>query len=247
MTVKISESISPSEVSDYKEKLCNLFLYKDDVLSEEERAELLLLIGCSKNNFQEKIKALFKKFGNLNNILTAPLDELCSVDGISENTAAVFKVVAACAKRSAMEAVKTKKSSVLENWDLFLDYCRQDMAYNDIEEFKMFLLDENLRYFADKTLSKGTINRTVAHPREIIKTALKHNAKNIILAHNHPSGNCKPSDADVMLTHDICSVAESVGITVFDHLIITNNNIFSFRNEGYLNRFFKKPDSKNSK
>ena len=234
-------------VMESKEKLINRFLYSDDVLSEEEQTELLLLIGCAKNNFQEMEKALLKKFGNLNNILTSSLEDLCAVDGISENAAAVFKVVSACAKRSAMEAVKTKQISILENWDLFLDYCRQDMAYNDIEEFKMFLLDENMRYFADKTLSKGTVNRTVAHPREIIKTALKCNAKNIILAHNHPSGNCKPSDADVILTQDICSVAENAGLSVFDHLIITSGNIFSFRNEGYLNRFLKKTDNKTSK
>ena len=113
------------------------------------------------------------------------------------------------------------------------------MAYSEIEEFRVFYLDEDMRCFENKTMSKGSINCTVAHPREIIKTALKLKAKNLILAHNHPSGDSHPSDEDVTLTSDIYYATLDAGINIFDHLIVTSNDIFSFRNEGYLDRFKK--------
>lgn len=221
-----------------KEKLINRFLYdSEDILSEKELAEMLLLIGFPKDNLDECVNRLFIKFGNLNNILTASLDELCSVEGVTENMATAFKVITSCTNRAAKETIKTKKISIIENWDLFLDYCRQDLAYNDIEVFKMFLLDEKMRCFDVKTISKGTINRTVAHPREVIKTAFNNKAKSLILAHNHPSGDYNPSPEDITLTYDLFCAAQDAGINIFDHLIITKNKIFSFRNSAYLERF----------
>lgn len=224
-----------------KEALINNFLHDEEcILNEYELVELLLLINSANDNISENVKTVFAKFDNLSKLLNASFDDLCKIENFSKNNAAAVKIVAACARRAAEEALKFNQNSILDDWDLFLDFCRQDMAYGEVEELKIFLLDENMHYLANKTISKGTINQTVAHPREIIKIALRYNAKNIILAHNHPSGDCKPSEADIILTSDICSAALNSNIRVFDHLIITNERIFSFRNEGYFEKLMSR-------
>ena len=221
-----------------KTSLINDFLYsKENLLSEYELTELLLLINSTGGVTSESIKRIFAKFDDLNKLLNAPFEELLKINDFSKNKATAVKIVAACAKRAAEESLKTNKNSILQDWDLFLDFCRQNMAHSDVEELRVFLLDEDMHCFDNKIISRGTINKTVAHPREVIKLALKHNAKSIILAHNHPAGDCRPSTDDIVLTSEICSAAYNSGIRLFDHLIVTNESIFSFRNEGYLNEF----------
>ena len=225
----------PTDNSCIKDVLISA-LFKDSAsLSDVDLLKLFLLINNSRqNNSDEAINKLMTKFQNLGSLLNAEKEKIIQVSGMSDNMATALKVIKACARRSATEALHNQKSSVLKNWNEFLQYCRQIMAYSDVEEFHVFFLDEKLQCFENKMLSKGTINQTVAHPREVIKQALSLKAKNLILAHNHPSGDCTPSFDDIDLTRDICQVAESVGIHVIDHIIVTEGPVCSFKKEGLL-------------
>lgn len=102
------------------------------------------------------------------------------------------------------------------------------------EEFKVLLLNRANEVLGIYPLSKGGITGTVVDSRLIFAVALKCNATGILLCHNHPSGNLKPSDADVTLTKSIKKCADFLDITLIDHLIITKNGFFSFSNEGKL-------------
>lgn len=102
------------------------------------------------------------------------------------------------------------------------------------EEFKILLLNRANEVLGIYPLSKGGITGTVVDSRLIFAVALKCNATGIILCHNHPSGNLKPSDADITLTRSIKKCADFLDITLIDHLIITKNGFFSFSNEGKL-------------
>jgi DNA repair protein RadC len=103
------------------------------------------------------------------------------------------------------------------------------------EEFKVLLLNRANVVLGIYPLSRGGITGTVVDQRLIFAVALKCNATGIILCHNHPSGNLKPSDVDITLTRSIKKCAEFLEITLVDHLIITRNGFFSFSNEGNLN------------
>ena len=83
-------------------------------------------------------------------------------------------------------------------------------------------------------MNTGTINKAYVHPREIIRAAIEYKATKIVLAHNHPSGESKPSKTDYALTDEIAMVAEAMDIEVFDHIIVTRNSVFSFRNAGLI-------------
>ena len=102
------------------------------------------------------------------------------------------------------------------------------------EEFKVLLLNRANEVLGIYPLSKGGITGTVVDSRLIFAVALKCNATGILLCHNHPSGNLKPSDADITLTRSIKKCADFLDITLIDHLIITRNGFFSFSNEGKL-------------
>lgn len=218
-----------------KKKLIERFLKTEGFdFSDAELLELILRIGSSGGDVDKITADIITKFRNVSKAINAPVDELLKVDKVNENTAALLKVVAACAKRASSENVLADKGSVLKNWEKFKEYCRQNMAHAEVEEFRIFLLDENMHCFKDVVVSKGTVNQTTAYPREIARMVVQNNAKSVILAHNHPSGDCKPSDEDVVLTEKICEVLNYAGIRVFDHLIITEGPIFSFRNEGLI-------------
>ena len=102
------------------------------------------------------------------------------------------------------------------------------------EEFKVLLLNRANEVLGIYPLSKGGITGTVVDSRLIFAVALKCNATGILLCHNHPSGNLKPSDNDITLTRSIKKCADFLDITLIDHLIITKNGFFSFSNEGKL-------------
>ena len=102
------------------------------------------------------------------------------------------------------------------------------------EEFKILLLNRANEVLGIYPLSRGGITGTLVDSRLIFAVALKCNATGILLCHNHPSGNLKPSDADITLTRSIKKYADFLDITLIDHLIITKNGYFSFSNEGKL-------------
>lgn len=95
-------------------------------------------------------------------------------------------------------------------------------------------LDTQLRLIGFEKLFQGTINKTVVHPREVLKRALALNAKAMILVHNHPSGDCCPSHADRQLTQSIKALMEQVDIDVVDHLVVGGDQVYSFAEYGEL-------------
>lgn len=108
------------------------------------------------------------------------------------------------------------------------------MEYLDVEEFNVLLLDTKNYVKKIITVSKGTINSTVVHPREVFKSAIKYSTHSIILAHNHPSGNPKPSKEDLSLTSRLVEASKIIGINILDHVILGKDRYFSFAEEHLL-------------
>lgn len=134
---------------------------------------------------------------------------------------------------STASTPKIKITSVNKAFEVLLSLWDSDTIELQ-EEFKILLLNRANEVLGIYPLSRGGITGTVVDSRLIFAVALKCNATGIILCHNHPSGNLKPSDADVTLTKSIKKCADFLDITLIDHLIITKNSFFSFSNEGKL-------------
>src|SRR5690606_22779101 len=154
------------------------------------------------------------------------------IDGISETTAIALKAITATAHR-AMKA-EIMKRPVLNSWTRLMEYCSATMAHEQKEHFRIIFLNKKNEMIADEIQNSGTVDHTPAYPREIMKRALELGATALILVHNHPSGDPKPSQADVDMTRHIIRAAEPFSIVIHDHVVVSRNGYSSFKNLGLL-------------
>jgi len=127
-----------------------------------------------------------------------------------------------------------RERPLLGSWDRLIDYCTAHIAYGQVEEFHLLFLDRKNVLIADEVQQRGTIDHTPVYPREVIKRALELGAAALILVHNHPSGDPKPSRDDIEMTREIRAAAEALGIAIHDHLVIGRKGHASFRSLGLL-------------
>jgi len=198
-------------------------------MADYEILELLLTYAIPRKDVKPIAKELIDNFGDINGVISAPMDRLMQIKGIKEVAAVLLKLAKTCAVRGTWEYLHEKDAPIVSNWDILEDYCRNLMADLDIEEFHIIYLDAKLQLIKEEKIQKGTIDMVTVHPREVIKAALAANAKGIILLHNHPSGNIKPSDQDVFLTDKIVEAARSIDLFVFDHIVVSKNDVYSMR------------------
>ncbi len=186
-----------------------------DALSDYE---LLLFRVLPRRDVKPLAKSLLEKFGSFAEVIAAPEVRLAEVKGLGDAAITELKIVQAAASRLLRGAVK--KRPVLSSWSTVLDYCRTAQAFADREQFRVLFLDKRNALIADELQQIGTIDHTPVYPREVVKRALELSATAIILVHNHPSGDPTPSRADIQMTQQIIAVAQPLGISVHDHIIV---------------------------
>jgi DNA repair protein RadC len=189
-----------------------------DALSDYELLELLLFRAQPRRDMKPIAKALLEKFGSFAEVISAPAKRLAEVEGIGEASITELKIVQAAASRLVRGQVK--KRPVLSSWSAVLDYCRTAQAFADREQFRVLFLDKRNQLIVDELQQVGTVDHTPVYPREVVKRALELSATAMILVHNHPSGDPTPSRADIQMTQQIISVAQPLGISVHDHIIV---------------------------
>ena len=111
-------------------------------------------------------------------------------------------------------------------------FCINRSAHEPVEHFVILCLDNQNRLIGEETMSIGTINQTAVYPREVVNAALKSHAQSVILVHNHPSSEAKPSRADIAVMRDTEKALTVMGMTLQDHLIITDTICISFKGLG---------------
>jgi DNA repair protein RadC len=189
-----------------------------DALSDYELLEILLFRALPQRDVKPLAKALIETFGSFAEVIGAPESRLAKIKGLGPSSITDLKIIQAAASRSLRGAVK--KRPVLSSWSTVLDYCRTAQAFADREEFRVLFLDKRNQLIADEVQQTGTIDHTPVYPREVVKRALELSATAVILVHNHPSGDPTPSRADIQMTQQIISIAQPLGISVHDHIIV---------------------------
>lgn len=203
----------------HRERLRDRFtLAGADSLADYELLELLLFRSISRADTKPIAKALLARFGSLAAVLGAPPSLLREVSGVGEAMALDLKIVFANMQRAMRSEIRGRE--VLSSWQQVLDYCKAAMAYEEREQFRILFLDKKNVLIADEVQQVGTVDHTMAYPREVLRRALTLSATAVILAHNHPSGDPTPSRADIEMTKAIMEALKPSGITVHDHLII---------------------------
>lgn len=198
-----------------------------DSFSDYELLELLLFQAIPRKDVKPLAKEMLQKFGHLKNIVNAEKKEILAIKGTNENTLLGLKIIREMIHRVLEERVINRNA--ISSWSALLDYLKFNMSQLKIEQFRVLFLSKKNILIADEIMANGTIDQTPVYPREIIKRSLFHEAGAIILVHNHPSGSTKPSSADIDLTTKIVQACQAVNVTVHDHVIIGNEEFYSFK------------------
>ncbi len=204
-------------------------------LSPRELIAILLNTGTkARSVFAVAEELLHKHDGSLTELSRCGYDDLAKIHGIGPAKAAYLSAAFELASRVARETVARRK---IDTPELVVAYLGAELRASRVEVLKAILLDTRLRLIQDVEVSRGSINESVAHPREIFREAIIRSAYAIIVVHNHPSGDPSPSEADLRLTRRLAEVAALHDIRLLDHVIIGAPGAtghFSFREAGLL-------------
>lgn len=206
--------------------------YGCDALTEVELLQLMLYIIGEKYT-KVKAKKLLKTYANLANILAR--DNYIFENDISVPTKfkILKKLLIEIFYKDYLQNFISNEKKISDTASL-INFLRQELAYELKERFDIIFLTTNLNLIKHETIFKGTIDRSIVFLREIITKVLCLNAKNIIIAHNHPSGSLIPSNDDIKVTLKIKEGLKIFEINLLDHIIISKKGYFSFVEGGVL-------------
>ena len=205
-----------------------------DSFLDYEKLELLLTYSIVRKDVKPVAKELLEKFESIEGVLKAPSEELLKIDGMGEGSLVFLKLISETSKDIFKSSYSKRDVTTISGTRDLLAFLRNDIGFSPIEEFKVIFLDTANNLLCEETLFRGTIDRSGVYPRNIVEKVIKYGAKSVIFAHNHPSGNLKPSKADIEFTNKISEVLNAIEIRVLDHMIISRDSYFSFLEKGLI-------------
>ena len=200
-----------------------------DAFEDHQVLEMLLFYSIPMRDTNELAHKMIKEFGSLAGLFEADPKDICNRCGISENTAILVSLIPSLARRYFKG--KWGNKPVLSSSSKAGEYAVSLFTGRTYEVFYLICLDAQNRVNHAALVHEGTINEAPVYPRLIVENALRHQANSVILAHNHPGGSLKPSDADIKVTKNIKSALEAISIKVYDHIIVAGDQYVSLLQE----------------
>ncbi len=202
-------------------------------LSESELLAILINSGTKKHSAVDIAKKLIRDYGSLQKISALTVPELKNaIKGIGD--AKAIKIIAAfeAGRRSRIQEAEPEKiiRSPEDLARIYIPRLRDERQ----ELFLVVCLNSSNKIIRDRTITKGLLNSSLTHPREVFREAILENSASIILLHNHPSGNLEPSSEDISITKQIVEAGKIIGIPVHDHIIIAGDGFTSMVERGMM-------------
>lgn len=203
-----------------------------DAFAPHEVLELLLTYAIPRRDTKAIAYALLARFGSFHGVLQASVEELALVKGVGESAAVLIAMMAPLLKtfRRSME----EEQPLLDNHLQAVRYCESLFEGDRYERFYVIGLDTQMRRLNTALISTGDVAEVRVYARHIVSALTQCNALGAVIAHNHPSGDAMPSSEDVLLTGSLEQLLQGIGITLYDHLIVSPTETFSFRRGGLL-------------
>jgi DNA repair protein RadC len=189
-----------------------------EALSNAELIAIVLRTGMKGMSAIHIAEQLLRQFCTLQHLANASLDDLRKVKGIGRDKAVALKAAFTLARNMAREL--RHESPVLDTPERIAELLREDNRGYAVESFQVVLLNTRRKLIRVEQISQGTLDTLLVHPREVFKAAIAANAAAIIIAHNHPSGDPTPSEADIKVTRDLIRAGQLLKIDVLDHVIL---------------------------
>lgn len=215
------------EISKNDRPMEKLYNYGKEVLSDSELLAIILGSGHKNKNAIFLADEILKVYFKDKNLLFASIDQLMEINGIGLSKAS--RIIASLELGKRLSKYETMNNISLTSPDSVANYLFEHFRDSYREEFLILILDTKNKIKASKTVSIGSINQTLVHPREVFRFAITNNANSIILSHNHPSGDPSPSHEDILITKRLQEAGKLIGIKVLDHIIIGNDKYISLR------------------
>ncbi len=202
-------------------------------LTREEVLAIIISRGGAGRSVLDIARELTTRFKTIPRLAAAPVEELQQVRGIGRAKACQIKAALELAQRMD-EPADEEEGTDLSTARAVFDLVRGRIGRLTRERFVALYVDSRSRFLGRDDVSTGTIDSTVAHPREVFERAIRARAAGLIVVHNHPSGDPQPSDDDIRLTRRLAEAGKVVGIRLVDHVIVARREFYSFRSRGLL-------------
>jgi len=209
-----------------------MLAYGADALSNAELLAILIRTGTKSQSAVGLATSVLQQCGSLRELVDISVAELTTIKGIGHAKALQLLAGIELGKRVARsklgDAIKVRKPE-----DAAL-YIMEDLRYLKKEHFVCLFLNTKNDIISKETLSVGTLNASLVHPREVFRAAIRCSSASIICVHNHPSGDSTPSPEDILITKRLAEAGSLIGIEILDHIIIGDNNFVSLKEQGHL-------------
>lgn len=198
-----------------------------EALSAQEILALILGRGVRGESVMVTAQKLLSKFGSLRGIADSSVEELSQVNGIGPAKAAQLKAAFDLSRRLA--GGPREGSAPVKSPEDVVNVVAGDLKGKKREHFLTLLLDTRNRLIRTSTVSMGSLDSSIVHPREVFKEAISASAASVIFVHNHPSGDPEPSEDDIELTRRLVEAGKLLGILVLDHVIVGDGTFVSLK------------------
>ena len=211
-----------------------LLKYGADGLSDAQLLAIIIRNGRGGRSAVDLGMELLDRFKSLEGIAQAGVREICGKDGVKGiGPAKVAEIKAAIEIGRRYQKPRLAGASFCSSQDVVV-YYQPRMRDLKKEVFRCALLDTKNKIIRDEEVSVGSLSSSIVHPRDTFKAAIRESAAAVIFIHNHPSGDTKPSQEDILLTRRLVQAGEVLGIRVLDHIIVGDGTHFSFRDNGLM-------------
>ena len=235
MKIKDTPEVSSNKThpsAGHRQRLRDRFLQSGLVgFHDYEIVELLLTLGTPRRDCKQIAKETIKEFGGLGGVLNASLKDLQKTKGVGPSNAFGIKLFQAVSERYAKEQIPTKIK--LSSSKAVAQYLQKSIGREMQEHFVILFLDSR-NNLIKHDITIGTVNASLVHPREVFKEAIKASAAQIIIAHNHPSGELEPSSEDIAITRRLDEASRIFNIELLDHIIVTKDDFFSLKEKNLI-------------
>lgn len=204
-------------------------------LSNSELLAILIGSGTREKNAISLSNEILLNFDSGQSLSKTSIEQLMEIKGVGLSKAT--KILAGLELGKRLSILEKRENITIDSPKSIADYLFVHYSEASKEEFCAILLDTKNKIIMIETISVGTLNKTLVHPREVFRTAILRGANSIIFSHNHPSGDPTPSPEDISITEQLIVAGEHIGIKVLDHLVIGNNKYISLRENGLVKGF----------
>jgi len=207
-------------------------------LTDIELFALILGSGFKGTSVMDTAKLIKQKFHSLADFKEASLQELKAIKGLGKAKASQLVACAEISRRIARDEsakrINIRQQKSATDSEISAEIVRNQIENYNIENFLVLSLNSRNKLISCDVITLGTLTSSQVHPRETFLSAIKNHAAKIIIAHNHPSGESSPSDDDIRITRRLEEAGRLLGIELIDHIIVTEDNYYSFKDAGLL-------------